>query len=74
MATDNSYGSRKFLLAAFVTLTSAAAMFTHLMSGAEFAACASGIFTVFCGGDVALNAVYARANGSVASTSASVQK
>lgn len=55
------YLSRKFILAAGIVTTAAAAMFTGHMTGTEFASLTGGVFTVFAGGDVAQNMALVRA-------------
>lgn len=60
MQPHGDYSSRKFLLASVLLAVGALGWLTGHASATEFFSFAGGVFTVFSGGDVALNAVYAR--------------
>lgn len=60
MQSHGDYSSRKFLLASVLLAVGAFGWLTGHATAGEFFAFAGGVFTVFAGGDVALNAVYAR--------------
>lgn len=61
MPNDTRYASRKFLLACAIVGLAAVALFSGRVSAEDFVHVALGIYTVFAGGDVALNAIHARA-------------